>query len=67
MKHVTLQVVIMQEKLEQKDSEIKRLKDELEQKSIIVEEKIDPASDNGKSSDEVMVSGEANVSDNKDL
>ncbi|KAL6181825.1 hypothetical protein ACLB2K_048474 [Fragaria x ananassa] len=60
-------VVIMQEKLEQKDSEIERLKDELEQKSIIVEEKIDPASDNGKSSDEVMVSGEANGSDNKDL
>ncbi|KAL6174922.1 hypothetical protein ACLB2K_051567 [Fragaria x ananassa] len=49
-------VVIMQEKLEQKDSKIKRLKDELEQKSIIVEEKIDPASDNGKSSDEVMFS-----------
>ncbi|XP_062028077.1 FKBP12-interacting protein of 37 kDa [Rosa rugosa] len=60
-------VVIMQEKLEQKDSEIKRLKDELEQKSVMVEEKIDPASDNGKFSDEVMVSGEANGSDDKDL
>ncbi|KAK9926842.1 hypothetical protein M0R45_024051 [Rubus argutus] len=57
-------VVIMQEQLEQKESEIKRLKEELEQKSVMVEEKTDPASDNGKVSDEVMVSGEANGSEN---
>lgn len=57
----------MQEKLEQKDSEIKRLKDELEQKTVRVEEKIEPASDNGKSSDEVKVSEEANGSDTNDL
>ena len=54
----------MQEQLEQKESEIKRLKEELEQKSVMVEEKTDPASDNGKVSDEVLVSGEANGSEN---
>ncbi|CAN6713823.1 unnamed protein product [Malus baccata var. baccata] len=52
-------VRITQEQLEEKDREIKRLKQELEQKSLIGKEKADPASDPKKTSDDdEMVPGE---------
>ncbi|KAG5028116.1 hypothetical protein JHK87_011630 [Glycine soja] len=42
---VLLQVLMLQDKLEEKDQEIQRLKDELQPKSLVVEdEKTDPAS-----------------------
>ncbi|XP_057951776.1 FKBP12-interacting protein of 37 kDa isoform X1 [Malania oleifera] len=51
-------VLILQEQLEGRDSEIRRLKHELQQKSASEEEKTDSAS-NKKVSDEAMVSAEA--------
>ncbi|KAB2633327.1 FKBP12-interacting protein of 37 kDa-like [Pyrus ussuriensis x Pyrus communis] len=52
-------VRITQEQLEEKDREIKRLKQELEQKSLIGKEKADPPSDAKKASDDdEMVPGE---------
>ncbi|XP_042952818.1 FKBP12-interacting protein of 37 kDa-like isoform X2 [Carya illinoinensis] len=51
-------VLILQEKLEEKDGEIERLKHELHQKSLIEEEKGDSAS-NKEARDEMMASGDA--------
>lgn len=59
LKRLPLQVRITQEQLEEKDREIKRLKQELEQKSLIGKEKADPPSDAKKASDDdEMVPGE---------
>ncbi|BFG32511.1 FKBP12-interacting protein of 37 kDa-like [Prunus yedoensis var. nudiflora] len=54
-------VRIMQEQLDERDCEIKRLKQELEQKSLIEEEKAEPSSDSRKVSDEVIESEEVNT------
>ncbi|XP_031287719.1 FKBP12-interacting protein of 37 kDa [Pistacia vera] len=51
-------VLILREKLEEKDRKIERLKQELQQKSIMEEEKTDPVSDK-KISNDVTVSEEA--------
>lgn len=61
LKHLQLQVRIMQEQLDERDCEIKRLKQELEQKSLIEEEKAEPSSDSRKVSDEVIESEEVNT------
>lgn len=51
-------MLILQEKLQEKDQEVERLKHELHQKSLIEEEKTNSAA-NKKPRDEVMVSGES--------
>ncbi|KAE8124275.1 hypothetical protein FH972_019176 [Carpinus fangiana] len=51
-------VLILQEKLQEKDREVESLKDELHQKSLIEEENTNSAADK-KARDEVMISGES--------
>ncbi|XP_059442446.1 FKBP12-interacting protein of 37 kDa [Corylus avellana] len=51
-------VLILQEKLQEKDREVESLKDELHQKSVIEEENTNSAADK-KAQDEVMISGES--------
>lgn len=52
-------MLILQEKLQEKDREVERLKHELHQKSLIEEEKTNSAA-NKKARDEVMmISGES--------
>ena len=57
-----LQALILQEKLEEKDQEIERLKNEAQQKSVIEEEK-EEKTDSAplqKERDEEMIDGETN-------
>ena len=56
--HPLFQVLILQEKLQEKDREVESLKDELHQKSLIEEENTNSAADK-KAPDEVMISGES--------
>lgn len=56
--HPLFQVLILQEKLQEKDREVESLKDELHQKSVIEEENTNSAADK-KAQDEVMISGES--------
>jgi hypothetical protein len=56
--HPLFQVLILQEKLQEKDREVESLKDELHQKSLIEEENTNSAADK-KARDEVMISGES--------
>lgn len=51
-------MLILREKLEEKDRKIERLKQELQQKSIMEEDKTDSVSDK-KISNDIAVSGEA--------
>lgn len=57
--HLLVQVLILQEKLEERDREVERLKHELHPKSLfLIEEKDDSASVK-KIKEEVVISGEA--------